>query len=33
MTMNRLRAKIEDSEHSYIKTVLGLGYIWTGEGG
>ena len=32
VTMNRLRAKIEDSEHSYIKTVRGLGYIWTGAG-
>ena len=30
VTMNRLRAKIEDSGHSYIKTVRGMGYIWTG---
>ena len=30
VTMNRLRAKIEDSAHSYIKTVRGMGYIWTG---
>lgn len=30
VTMNRLRAKIEDDEHTYIKTVRGMGYIWTG---
>ena len=30
VTMNRLRSKIEDEEHSYIKTVRGIGYIWTG---
>ncbi len=28
VTMNRLRAKIEDESHIYIKTVRGLGYIW-----
>lgn len=28
VTMNRLRAKIEDENHIYIKTVRGLGYIW-----
>ena len=28
VTMNRLRAKIEDESHVYIKTVRGLGYIW-----
>lgn len=28
VTMNRLRAKIEDEEHIYIKTVRGLGYVW-----
>ena len=28
VTMNRLRAKIEDEEHVYIKTVRGMGYIW-----
>lgn len=28
VTMNRLRAKIEDKEHVYIKTVRGMGYIW-----
>ena len=32
VTMNRLRAKIEDKEHTYIKTVRGMGYIWTGAG-
>ena len=30
VTMNRLRSKIEDEQHSYIKTVRGMGYIWTG---
>ena len=30
VTMNRLRSKIEDGGHSYIKTVRGMGYIWTG---
>lgn len=31
VTMNRLRAKIEDAGHSYIRTVRGMGYIWVGE--
>ena len=31
VTMNRLRAKIEDETHTYIKTVRGMGYIWRGE--
>lgn len=30
VTMNRLRAKIEDSSHTYIQTVRGMGYIWKG---
>lgn len=30
VTMNRLRAKIEEKDHSYIRTVRGMGYIWTG---
>ena len=30
VTMNRLRAKIEDDNHIYIKTIRGMGYIWTG---
>lgn len=30
VTMNRLRAKIEEPGHCYIKTVRGMGYIWTG---
>ena len=30
VTMNRLRAKIEDDDHTYINTVRGMGYIWTG---
>lgn len=32
VTMNRLRAKIEDADHSYIRTVRGMGYIWLGAG-
>ncbi len=31
VTMNRLRAKIEQEGHSYIRTVRGMGYIWIGE--
>ncbi len=30
VTMNRLRAKIEDKTHPRIKTGRGMGYIWTG---
>lgn len=30
VTMNRLRAKIEDKAHPRIRTVRGMGYIWTG---
>lgn len=30
VTVNRLRGKIEDDSHSYIRTVRGMGYIWTG---
>ena len=30
VTMNRLRAKIEDAGHTYIQTVRGMGYVWTG---
>lgn len=30
VTMNRLRGKIEDKDHTYIRTVRGMGYIWTG---
>ena len=33
VTINRLRAKIEDDAHTYIKTVRGIGYVWTGEAG
>lgn len=33
VTMNRLRSKIEDLDHSYIQTVRGMGYIWTGGKG
>ncbi|GFI15485.1 transcriptional regulatory protein WalR [Lachnospiraceae bacterium] len=28
--VNRLRAKIEDDTHIYIKTVRGMGYVWMG---
>lgn len=31
VTVNRLRAKIEDESHAYIKTVRGMGYIFTGD--
>lgn len=31
VTMNRLRAKIEEKDHSYIRTVRGMGYIWKHE--
>ena len=30
VTMNRLRAKIENDDHTYIKTIRGMGYIWAG---
>lgn len=30
VAMNRLRSKVEDDAHTYIKTVRGMGYIWTG---
>ena len=30
VTMNRLRTKIEDAGHTYIQTVRGMGYVWTG---
>ncbi len=30
VTMNRLRAKIEDETHTYIQTVRGMGYLWKG---
>ena len=30
VTVNRLRAKIEDDTHTYIKTVRGMGYVWMG---
>ena len=33
VTMNRLRAKIEDAGHPYIQTVRGMGYVWTGDQG
>ena len=33
VTMNRLRAKIEDAGHTYIQTVRGMGYVWRGAGG
>ena len=33
VTMNRLRAKIEDAGHTYIQTVRGMGYVWRGAWG
>ena len=30
VNINRLRKKLEDSEHSYIKTLYGMGYQWKG---
>lgn len=32
VTMNRLRGKIEGEGHSYIRTVRGMGYVWSGKG-
>lgn len=31
VNINRLRSKVEDKDHKYIKTVYGLGYTWKGE--
>ena len=31
VTMNRLRAKVEEEGHYYIRTVRGMGYIWKSE--
>ncbi len=31
VNINRIRGKIEDNNHKYIKTVYGMGYIWQGE--
>lgn len=31
VTMNRLRGKIETTGRSYIRTVRGMGYIWTSQ--
>ena len=30
VTINRLRAKIEDDTHTYIRTGRGMGYVWMG---
>lgn len=30
VTTNRLRAKIEGAGHTYIQTIRGMGYVWTG---
>lgn len=32
VNMTRLRGKIEDEEHTYIKTIRGMGYIWKRQG-
>lgn len=31
VNINRIRGKIEDETHKYIKTVYGIGYVWSGE--
>lgn len=31
VNINRIRSKIEDDSHKYIKTVYGIGYVWNGE--
>lgn len=31
VNINRIRNKLENEEHKYIKTVYGLGYTWGGE--
>ena len=31
-TISRIRSKIENSDHAYIKTVYGMGYMWIGGG-
>lgn len=33
LNISRLRNKIDDDEHKYIKTIYGLGYKWTGDNG
>ena len=31
VSINRLRGKIENQNHKYIKTIYGMGYTWVGE--
>ncbi len=31
VTMTRLRSKLEKNDHSYIKTIRGMGYLWNGK--
>lgn len=31
-TISRIRSKIENPDHAYIKTVYGMGYMWIGGG-
>lgn len=31
VSINRLRGKLEDLNHKYIKTIYGMGYTWIGE--
>lgn len=31
VNINRIRGKIEDENHKYIKTIYGIGYVWSGE--
>lgn len=31
VNINRLRKKLEDETHQYIKTMYGMGYQWKGQ--
>lgn len=31
VNINRIRSKIEDENHKYIKTIYGIGYVWNSE--
>lgn len=31
VNINRIRGKIENDDHKYIKTAYGIGYLWNGE--
>ena len=32
VNMTRLRSKLEDHSHRYIRTIRGIGYLWSGKG-